>query len=690
MRIRRNAFLPILRIVGLFFVGLVVAVVVALSRVNLETLRGNLVAVLRDATGMPIEIDGAVSWKLSLRPYVELSQVRVANAAWAKEKYAFSAEKIDVRLNLVSLFRNRPTIQNVRVYDADVNIERNSDGEYSLKRLARVRKTTDTASVGPEKYPFRDAGLGGVQVKNLRVNFLGDFYSLSGLNVRLMPHAPGREYSGWVKSGDDVLPFIVSFAEYNAERKIYPVRVALSTGGGDALIANVALEGKSKMPIDFIIKGDVFDAEKFGRLFNLDMTDVPGFSVNMTGGMDRRKITLRKSEVVLRDTRFNISGDFDWGKKNLIMNVDIFSPRVDLAQLFPGLYDEGRMPKKKKLNVFKNIPLFADELVDRQIDLNIKIDDFVVYRDLNLNKLNLNLDARDNHVRLDVDTGFADGNIKIGIDADVEENGHIWLQSAMRGEKVVVGEILKEIGNNDFISELPMDFEAYVRANGKDLSQIMQTITGPVRVYSSGAGYAHSALVANMYGTDFLTSLRHSIQDLFSSQKKHDQIKIKCVALNVKLRNGEFETQNGFAIETNAINVRLAGALNLGGEEMRLSLTTVPVRGLKLSLTGNVVNSVSLSGSLAQPDIKISGAAMVGKVASATGLGLLLAPFTGGISLVAGAGIGLVAGDLLENWLADSNPCQTALEYGAPDKHDDPEWMAQPMSELMKFVFVEN
>lgn len=688
MRVRRSPFWPILRIVGLFFVGLVVAVVVALSRVNLETLRGNLVAVLRDATGVPVEIDGAVSWKFSLRPRVELNQVRVPNAGWAKAKYAFSAERIDVRLNLLSLFRDRPTIQNVRVYDADLNIERNSDGAYSLEKLTRARESV--ANDGRiEKYPFRDAGLGGVQVKNLHVRFLGESYSVAGFNIRLMPHAQGREYSGWIKSGSDVLPFIISLSEYNEVRKIYPVRIALSTGG-DALIANFALEGTSKMPIDFIIKGDVVDAEKFGRLFNFNLSDVPSFSLNLAGGMDRKKIILRKSEILVRGTKFIVLGDFDWGKKNPVANLDVYSPRVDLVGVFPGLYASGRVVKTGKLNVFKNIPLFADRFLDRDFNLKLKVDNFVVYRNLNLNKLNLDFDVRNNHARIDVRTGFADGNVKIGIDADIEENGHVWLQSAAKGEKIYVGQILTEIDKGDLISELPMDFEFYVQANGKDLSEVMQTITGPVRVYSEGVGYAHSALVSYMYGTDFLTSLRHSIQDLFSSQKKHDQIKISCVALNVKLRDGMFETQNGFAVETNAINVRLAGSLNLGDEDMKLSLTTVPVRGLKLSLTGNVVNSVSLTGSLAQPDIKISGAAMAGKVASATGLGLLLAPFTGGISLVAGAGLGLVAGDLLENWLADGNPCQTAMERGAPDRRGDPEWMSKPMSDLMNIVFKQD
>lgn len=689
MRVRKNAFLPILRIVGLFFGGLLVAVAVSLSRVNLETLRGNLIAVLRDATGMQVEIDGAVSWKFSLRPRVELNQVRIPNASWAKSKYAFSAKKIDVRLNLLSLFRDRPTIQNVRVYDADVNIEKNSNGNYSIERFTKIKNQVDDVVVTPEKYPFHDPGLGGVEIKNLKLNVFGDSYSLAGFNVRLVPYVKkGREYSGWIKADDNVLPFIVSLSEYNEERRIYPVRIALSTGG-DAMIANVALEGTSKLPIDFIIKGDIPEARKFGRIFNLDLSDVPAVRLNLAGGLDRKKMVLRKSSIWLRGTDFTVSGEVDFGKVNLVAKLDIYSPKVVLADLFPDLYLDKEKYEKKEKNVFKGIPLFAEEFFDKRVHLGVKIDNFVMYRDLNLSKLKLDLDLVNNHARIDIDTGFAEGNIRLGIDADIEKDGHIWMQSAATGKNIMVGDLLREIYVDDFLSDLPMNLDFYVRANGKNLSEIMQTITGPVQVYSTGAGYAHSALVSYMYGTDFLTSLRHGIQDLFSSQKKHDQIKISCVALNVKLRDGEFETQNGFAIETNAINVRLAGALNLGGEEMKLSLTTVPVRGLKLSLTGNVVNSVELTGNLAEPDININGVSVAGKVASATGLGMLLAPFTGGISLVAGAGLGLVAGDLLENWLADSNPCQTAMERGAPDMRNDPEWLSQPVSELMKTVLVE-
>ena len=117
---KKGSFFKIMRVLVLFVMGLVVAVVVALSQINLESLRSSVLTVLQDATGLPVEIDGAVSWKLSLRPQIELNQVRVPNADWAHHENAFSAEKIDVTLDLISLFRDRPTIQNIKIYDANI------------------------------------------------------------------------------------------------------------------------------------------------------------------------------------------------------------------------------------------------------------------------------------------------------------------------------------------------------------------------------------------------------------------------------------------------------------------------------------------------------------------------------------------------------------------------------------------
>ena len=683
---KKGSFFKIMRVLVLFVMGLVVAVVVALSQINLESLRSSVLTVLQDATGLPVEIDGAVSWKLSLRPQIELNQVRVPNADWAHHENAFSAEKIDVTLDLISLFRDRPTIQNIKIYDANICVEQNAGGEFSVvPNIGDVATDAGKNVDVPADFPFAASGLGGLEIQNLSADFLGTQYDIDGVQIRYMPREDTLEYSGWLRNDGDVFPFIVSFSKYNAERKVYPVRIAFATGG-DALIANVALEGTSKAPIDFIIKGDIPDVVALGNMFNLDLQPMPTMSVNIAGGYDWQKLTLRNSSLTVRGNTLTFSGVVDWSGDLPKLTATIESKSISLLELFPDLYGRSWVHPNRDLNVFHDIPLYGIEYLKFNADLHVMLDNFIVYRDFNLRDMDAHVKLENGHARIDATTVIADGAVRAAANVDINPDGRLYIDLGGTGRGIVIGNLLNQIKIRDFISELPVNFDMYVQANGTNLSEIMQTITGPVQIYSAAGGYAHSALVSNIYGTDFLTTLRHSITDLFSSEKKYNQINISCVSINTKLRNGLIETQNGVALETNAINVRLAGSLDLGNENIKLALTTVPVRGLKLSLTGNVVNSIEITDNLAEPTVQISGAAVAGKVASATGIGLLLAPFTGGIGLVAGAGVGLLAGDLLENWLADSNPCETAMKRGAPAQRDDPEWLNVPVGDLVNGI----
>lgn len=692
MMFRKNLFFTITRIVSMFFMGLVVAVLIALSQVNLETLRGDVLGILRGATGLDIEIEGAVSWKFSLRPQIELHQVRVRNADWAQHEYAFSAETVDVTLDLISLMQDRPTIKNVKINDVSVCIEKNAAGEYSV--MPRKKEEPDAAADAarddamPEtpQYPFADPGLGGIEVKNLTMHIFDATYSMAGLQVRYVPCENAREYAGWIKPDEKVYPFIVSYSQYNPDKKVYPVRVAISTGG-EALIANIALEGTSLVPIDFVIGGDIPDVTALGAIFNLNLEPMPEMHVNLNGGINGSKISFRKSTLRVRGNEVRFSGDYDWAKKKPTFNLTVESKSLNLMELFPELYYPKRKVRpNRELNVFKDTPLYGKEFLNFDMNLRVDVAKLAVYRDLVIRDVDLRVKLRGAVARIDLDASIGGGDVTAAADVEIEADGTLNVVAAGAGNNIEVGKILDQVHAADLITGLPMGLRFYLRGRGADLAELMGSLTGPVQVYSNGSGYAHSALVANMYGTDFLTSLRHGIQDLFRSEKKHNQIKISCAAVSAKLRNGRIETQNGVAVETNAINLRLAGNMDFGDESMRLALTTVPVRGLKLSLTGNVMNSIEITGNLAEPDIKISGAAVAGKVASATGIGLLLAPFTGGISLAAGAGLGLLAGDLLENWLADDHPCETALTRGAPDMRNDPEWLGADIGDLMQTV----
>ena len=655
---RRRRIMFLLRLISLFFLGLVAAVIIALSQVNLESLRGHVLAVLQKETGYPVQIDGVVSWKFSLRPRIELNQVRIPNADWAKEKYGFSAERMDVTLDLISLLRNRPTFRSIKLYDTAIRIEENANGESSLqpieKQLTDSDKEEKKTFDGENKiaqFPMPDSPFEKIELEDFLFDNGTYKFFVSGVQLRYVQLKQQREYHGWLKPRDEVYPFIVAFDKYNDERKIYPVKIALSTGG-NALIANIALEAKSKIPIDFIVKGDIVDISALKDILQIDLTGLPKISVN-------------------------ISGTYDWGARVPMIKANVSSKKLDLLKLVPEAYS-GWVRPNRDLNVFHDMNLHGKDIRKFDLDVSVDLKHFIVYRDMDLVNTKINLTYKNQKGRIDADVGIAGGNMLVGGDFTIDETGDIFIKAGVRAHDFTIGKLMEEIRIRDFIVGLPLDIYAYFQAHGKNMSEWMQTITGPVVAYSVKSGYAYPRLVENIYGTDVLTTLRHNIQDMFSEDKKHDKAKISCVVANLRLRDGNIETKNGVAIETNTINARLAGDLNLGAETIDLALTTVPVRGLKLSLTGNVVNTVEIVGNLAEPDIQINGAALTGKVVSATGIGLLLMPFTGGMSFVAG----LFAGGLLENWLSDSEPCKTALKKGVSDEDNDPEWMGLPVKDL--------
>ena len=290
--------LALLRGIAFFFMGLIVAFIIALNQVNLESLRGSILGMLRETTNMPIEIDGKISWRFSLQPEIELNGVRIPNADWAKNKNLFVAEKIDVRLDLLSLLKPHPVVRHIKVYNAEIALEKNAKGEDSIVYIDSQKTPEQPEDENPEQpqqplYPVALMPFSGLEIQNITADIYGNQYSLSGFAMRNYMREDNIEYSGWVKPYEINIPFVIQFSQYNSERKIYPLRIALATGA-EPLIADVALEGTSKAPIDFVVHGEIPDLAKSGRWFNFDVEEMPKISLNIAGGIDRKKISFRK------------------------------------------------------------------------------------------------------------------------------------------------------------------------------------------------------------------------------------------------------------------------------------------------------------------------------------------------------------------------------------------------------------
>ena len=103
-------------------------------------------------------------------------------------------------------------------------------------------------------------------------------------------------------------------------------------------------------------------------------------SVNISGGYDWQKLTLRNSSIKVRGNTLGFSGVVDWSGKRPKINASFESNSINLADVFPALYDNKWVRPDRELNVFKDIPLFGDIWVNYDVNLHIMLDNFIVYR----------------------------------------------------------------------------------------------------------------------------------------------------------------------------------------------------------------------------------------------------------------------------------------------------------------------
>ena len=695
MRFFKRDFFRFARIFAIVLVGLVVSLFVALSRVNLETLRGEVAHALSSATGLPVEIRGEIHWKFSLTPRVVLSDVAIPAKDWAANEDGVRIDQVEARINLLSLLGTTASVSDLTLVNPLVYLEENAEGEYSLEssRVPAFAGMTNTTNQedGPAKFPFdSDWGIDSVKMENPKFVFIDaggkTEFEAEEIFLRYKKTDGYIEYVGRVALDDgQEYSFIASLLPLDAARKVYPVRVAIANKL-TPVIANLALEQTSKLPIDFIVKGKIADAQAILKRFDPDVPKIAPMTLNISGGMGHSKLTLHQSSISFGKSDLSVSGNISWGGKKPMISAKLRSKKFILGEVFTELYGTAKTPWKRPnrpLNVFKDTPLYSEYLNLANADIAVDLASLVMYRNLSVENISARANVKDGELSVRMDAGFAGGKVRAALLA-YDDEGAVVARGAGMGQGIQAGKILESVGEKNIITGLPADFEFYLQGRGKDLSELMASVAGPLQVRSVGAGTALPDAAEYLYGQDFLTSLRHSVQDMVTAKNKYDKVDVSCAVVNLKIRRGVVETERGIALQTSAVNMRAAGRADLGKETLDASMVSTPVRGLKISFTGNIVNSMEFTGNMAEPDIKFNGRSLIERTAATTGIGMiLLAPFTGGLSLVAGAGIGFLAGDLLSNWLEDDHPCDTAIKKGAPEIKGDPEFINRPLSELV-------
>ncbi|MDR2685196.1 MAG: AsmA family protein [Rickettsiales bacterium] len=663
------------RMVMLSFMAAAVSFGIFIYKVDPNDYKDRIISEIESA-GIDVDAKGSISWEVSFRPIIVFENVALT-APGAKA----TMSKLLVKINLISLFRERATIEQISINNLNLEILENGNN----KKSSAVEGGGDRI-IG--NIPAHE-----IMLRNPKVKLNGETYNPQLLRLTLERRADADVVALKIIHAGEVYDARTIMAPLNSDRKVYPVRATIQ-GGGINLTTDIALEQNSLVPISFKVRGAVRDMGGVLVKLGADAPKIMPFNITAGGGFGHGSLKLSEFSVQNSTLRagsgINISGDINWGAPRGKLNVKLKSDRLVLGEVFPDLYGGPKtkwIHPNRPLNAFKDTPMPIAMLKTWDIAADLDLKSLNVYRNLTIRNSAIKFNWKNASGAAKIDAGIAGGKVAAVILGDIDGD-EIYASAAGRGTDIITGKILDEIEQTEFLSRLPSDFEFALKARGGNLSRIMSTVSGPVQVYSTGRGYAHRGMATYLYGQDLLTSLGEDVKNLFRSNKDEDQIRVDCAALNLKVRKGVVSTRRGIAVESNVFNVNVAGDVDLGAEKIRATISSRPVSGLRLSVTGDLISLIEFEGNLAEPDIKLNRSGLLNKVAVGAMAGIALAPLTGGASIAVGLGAGWLGGNLISSWFADNNPCKTAMSQdAAPMDRNDTKFMRMPLAESAAEIF---
>jgi uncharacterized protein involved in outer membrane biogenesis len=119
----------VLTSIGLVLVTVVAAAVLYLHYADLNRYRGDIEALVSDATGRQFNIDGELQLDLFPAPALILEQLSLSNASWSDAPMMAEIDHVSVRVNLWSLVSGPIVVESFKLLEAKLLLETNAEGE---------------------------------------------------------------------------------------------------------------------------------------------------------------------------------------------------------------------------------------------------------------------------------------------------------------------------------------------------------------------------------------------------------------------------------------------------------------------------------------------------------------------------------------------------------------------------------
>ncbi len=555
-----------------------IAIIVALFEWN--WLRSPLANYLSGRVGRPVAIEGNLQGEWSLKPLFSVDSVTVRNASWSAEPVMARAQRVDVRVDVASLFSGPVSLPEVTLVQPQVLLERGADGhanwelpgpsdipvigrlniEDGVIRFLHSEAGTDVtvkvaSSASPDSgtTPVHFSGSG--RLRNNPFTVEGDAASLGRDLSQLYPIVPVP--FPWTP------PYRVS-GQLKHAGKVWTFNAFTGKVGESDVAGNFALDRSPAVPrVDADIVSQLLNYKDLGGLIGLPPADAPPSA--RTAEQNQEAAKRAASGRVLPDRPYDLEK---------LRSVDAklrFKGKRFMASNLP--FDDMKMTMDLQGGVLKLQPL----------DFGVGGGDV---------KSTLVLDAR---------------NKVIKTNADVTVR-NVELKQLLPGFKPPKGSAGK-VGGRVRLS-----------ATGNSIADMLASSNGEVALISRG-GEA-SALAVVLTNLD----LARAVPLLL---KGDENSAIHCVVADFVAENGTMAART-LVMDTEAEKILGEGSVDLANERYALTLSAKSKKASVMALRGPIL----IDGSFKSPKIHPATGPIAVRVGTSVALGVAATPVAALLPLI--------------------------------------------------------
>ncbi|QWD59362.1 AsmA family protein [Polynucleobacter sp. MWH-UH35A] len=574
----------------------VLAVWYASSFVNPAQLTQLLSSSVKEATGRELKITGPVSLSLFPNISVKAEQLSLSNASWASDPNMLTFKKVELDIRIWPLLRGNVEISRIGVLGLEANLQTNKSGDgnwnFAAPVLAANTTSSQTTTMQTAASSSSDTTFVSFEAMNIvdaQIHYQDGNQAVKSIRV------PKFTLDGSGGKAMVLMDLRYDSNTLNLKGKIGSLRNAYSAWN----------QSPVKMDLDLVLT-------------------LNGKSLSIAGEIDKKPQTLPQFSINLDSKSFDIAP--------LLGSAAIAGSSGKTIQAKPR-QAQGRYFFSDDALPFDLLPL-ADGLININI-AELGVPDQAPFTNFKTSlhfKKNV-IDAND--VSFNIGKGSAQAQISIAeFDGATPKIAFTGLAKGFALDQIVTN-----ADSGARVSGGNTQVAWNLRGSGISPHQIASRANGVVQI-SVGPSKLDSKFINK--GGDFVITVIDAINPMYT---KSNQTILDCAVAYLPMNNGIVNIQNSVGVETDRLDITLAGTINLANEALNITINPREKSGLTTGL--DLAGLVKIEGTLQNPQTGVNKAGVVNSAVS-IGLGFL----TGGIS---------IAAENAKSLATKSQPCKTAL-----------------------------